>query len=598
MTMNVGYLITARLKSTRLPQKLFKDVQGKPILAHMLDRLRLARSVDRIVICTSSLPEDKPLVQFAEDHGVYCFQGDPEDVIARLHGATAHYGFDYVLNITADCPFADPAYADRIVAHFTSQPADLIRAFDLPHGVFSYGIRPEALRRVLEVKDSTNTEVWGRYFTDTGLFDVHDLEVDPAHQHPELRMTLDYPEDLDFFRAVFAELHTPGKVFSLDDILSLLEQRPDIIALNSDCARRFQRRFVAQSAIELRERHPVSRAGVVGCGSIGQRHVRNLRELGVENVMALRSRKGHHQDLPADLGVEETSDPRIFAEFEPDIVLVTNPSSLHVQTCLDLPASCRGVFIEKPLSHELAGVPPLLSHLRERRMTSFVGFNLQFHPAIQAARRFLEEQDLGRPLSFQCAVGHWLPDWHPYEDYTKAYYALEELGGGAALTLIHEIHLAVDLLGPGQTVFAVLQRAAELSIDVESQVDLLVTHRGGAVSQIHLDFLQRKLCRNGFLSCCNGWVRYDLVDNIVEGQTATDSTPRVLWQQDTYDWNQSYLAEMQLFLRYVREGRQRHEFDAWRSALSLGIVDAARVSSSSAAAAKLPPLAQGTGRWV
>ncbi len=103
-----------------------------------------------------------------------------------------------------------------MVESFVETDSDLIRQFDLPHGVFSYGIKVDALRKVVSIKDSSDTEVWGRYFTDTGVFKVLDLEVkNKNHIRPGLRMTLDYPEDLEFFNAIFDALYKTNKVFSL-----------------------------------------------------------------------------------------------------------------------------------------------------------------------------------------------------------------------------------------------------------------------------------------------------------------------------------------------------------------------------------------------
>ena len=220
-SLRVGYLITGRLKSTRLPKKLLLEVQGKPIIEHMIDRLKLSKYVGEIVICTSDNEQDLPLVDVAINNGIQCYQGDPQDVLARLLGAADKYNFDYILNITADCPFVDPDYADKIVNEYQQTGADLIRQFDLPHGVFSYGIKVEALRKVVEIKESSDTEVWGRYFTDTGLFSVTDLDVENQHhKRPGLRMTLDYPEDFEFFKTIFDVLYEKGKVFSLDQILN------------------------------------------------------------------------------------------------------------------------------------------------------------------------------------------------------------------------------------------------------------------------------------------------------------------------------------------------------------------------------------------
>jgi spore coat polysaccharide biosynthesis protein SpsF (cytidylyltransferase family) len=184
---------------------------------------------------------------------VRCFRGHEEDVVRRLHDATARHEFDYVISATADCPFVDPDYADEIVAAYERTGADLTRALDLPLGAFSYGLKPAALARVVEIKDDEHTEVWGRYFTETGLFQVHDLPIEnPAHRAPHLRMTLDYPEDFEFFKAVFAALYQPGRVFSLDEILAFLAAHPEVVAINSTCMARYQQRIQNQGQIRLK----------------------------------------------------------------------------------------------------------------------------------------------------------------------------------------------------------------------------------------------------------------------------------------------------------------------------------------------------------
>ena len=93
-----------------------------------------------------------------------------------------------------------------MVDNYKRTNADLIRSWDLPHGAFSYGVKTEALEKVVNLKDSTDTEVWYQYFTDTGLFNVVDLDIkNKSHKRPGLRMTLDYPEDWQFFEAIFEE---------------------------------------------------------------------------------------------------------------------------------------------------------------------------------------------------------------------------------------------------------------------------------------------------------------------------------------------------------------------------------------------------------
>jgi spore coat polysaccharide biosynthesis protein SpsF len=592
--LKTGFLIIARLKSTRLPEKLLREVYGRPILAFMIDRLKLAKRVDRIIVCTSTNPQDDRLVDLAVSQGVAYYRGNEDDVVKRLHDAAVAFDIDYILSITGDCPFVDPVYADKMVDAFESTNADLILASDLPHGAFSWGIKPSALKKVLEIKNAEDTEVWGRYFTDTDLFHVYNLPIENVfHRQPELRMTLDYQEDLEFFKAVYKHLYQPGKVFSLDDILNLLKEHPEIIEINCHCAEAYKKRWTKQSDIKLKPRYSVSKVAVIGCGSIGQRHIRNLRSLGITDIIAFRTLKGYFNDLPPELEVKETADwDQLFAE-KPDVAIVSNPSNLHLETMNSLIPRIKGIFIEKPLSNSLEGVELLLNRIKQHRTISFVGYNLQFDKAILAIQDILNSEEMGRPLVFQCQVGHWLPDWHPYEDYRDSFAARRDLGGGVSLTLIHEIHLAQELLGPVEKVQAIFPEYKQLQLDVDVIADLMLCHTSGAVSQIHLDYVQRPLQRCGTISCEHGWIRYDLVSGQVMAQSANETNPRVVWNGSTCDPNQQYIDEIATFVRYTREGRVRHPHDAWKAARSLAIVDTAFIAAASGRMSKLPAWIQG-----
>ena len=96
------------MKSTRLPRKLLLEIQGKSVLDHMIDRLKRSAKVSEIVLCTSTDSEDDELIEMTQANGVLSFRGSPEDVLERMLGAADHFGFDYLLSITADCPLVDP----------------------------------------------------------------------------------------------------------------------------------------------------------------------------------------------------------------------------------------------------------------------------------------------------------------------------------------------------------------------------------------------------------------------------------------------------------------------------------------------------------
>lgn len=574
--MKVGYLIIGRLKSTRLPKKILLDVAGKPFLEHMFDHVKLSARTEVVVLCTSTNPEDDPLEVCARKNGIECFRGDEDDVIKRLYDAAVKYNLDYILTITADCPLVDPVYADKVVEAYEKTNADLIMALDLPHGAFTHGMKPAALKKILEIKDTSDSEVWGRYFSDTGLFETYHLPIkNTKHKRPDIRMTLDYPEDYEFFKALFAGLNKNGGIFTLDEIINFLDAHPAVMKINKYCAGLFLARYTKQSEIKLKQRFNPQRIIMFGSGSIGQRHMRNLQKLGYHQIAAFRTRLGHHQALPPELKAKEISSWQEILDFRPDVAVITNPTSLHVQTALRIAPYVKGIFIEKPLSHSQEGIKEFLDIAKSKSIVTFIGYNLQLHPVVKAISAEMEKEYLGKPLVFQCQVGQWLPGWHPYEDYQKAYYAKKNLGGGVTLTLIHEINLAQKLFGPGKQVAAFFPKSEKLILDVDTIADIMIHHEKNTVSQIHLDYIQRPMSRLGSIYFEQGWLRYDLLKPQLTVQSGKSQRPEMLLEDENYDIDAMYQDELRLFLRYVGEGRMRHDFDLAHAGYDLNIAQAA-----------------------
>jgi spore coat polysaccharide biosynthesis protein SpsF len=227
-------LITARLKSKRLPLKALKLIKGRPMICHMLDRLRLAQKPEQIIICTSTVEKDRPLIQIAAQENVQYFCGDPDDVLLRLTKAAQFFGVETVISCTADNPFVDPNYIDYLLDFHLENRNDFSNIDGLPFGVFSYALSYPAMVKACEIKDSSDTEVWGGYFTQTGLFKCGTLIVeDPSVRWPDLRLTVDTPEDFNFITKIFDELYQPGKVFPINQITALCSKKPDLLEINA-----------------------------------------------------------------------------------------------------------------------------------------------------------------------------------------------------------------------------------------------------------------------------------------------------------------------------------------------------------------------------
>ncbi len=249
--MRIGFLITARMKSTRLAKKLTLEINGRQIIRWMIDRLKQCPSIDDIIICTSTNQQDNILVEIASEEGIKVFRGSEEDVIQRLYEASKYYNVEYALNITADCPLVSLEYIDITIDKYKQTNADLIRSLELPHGFFLYGLKVEAMQKVCEIKKGTNTEVWGKYFTDTALFNVLDIEIPDDLKRPDYRLTLDYPDDYEFFKRIYTHFGQYTYKKSIYEIIGFIDEHPEIVQINKHCKQLYKERFDQQNNIQV-----------------------------------------------------------------------------------------------------------------------------------------------------------------------------------------------------------------------------------------------------------------------------------------------------------------------------------------------------------
>jgi spore coat polysaccharide biosynthesis protein SpsF len=250
--MKIGYLITGRMKSTRLPKKLTLEINNRQIIRWMIDRIKTAKSVDEIILCTSENPQDDILERIAIEENIKVFRGHEDDVIQRLYDASVYFELDYALNITADCPLVSVEYIEEIVRVYKETNADFIRTLDLPHGFFSYGLKIDAMRKVCEIKEGIETEVWGRYFTDTGLFNVIDVEIPEELIRKDFRLTLDYQADFDFFSKIYHHFGVDTYKTDIKEIIDFLDLNPEIVNINKDLKQSYQIRWENQNQIKIK----------------------------------------------------------------------------------------------------------------------------------------------------------------------------------------------------------------------------------------------------------------------------------------------------------------------------------------------------------
>lgn len=217
-----------------MPQKMLLPIGGKTVIEHDIDRAKLVKGIDFVVLCTSDRPEDNVLEEIAKKQSINFFRGSLKDIIARWLGATAKFNLDYFVEFDGDDLFCDPELLGLAVAQMLKNPCDMLKPpSDLVCGGAGYCIAVPALKKVYDIKGTDDTDFWPVYFTETGLFKIRDLEIeDSIFKNSKVRLTLDYQEDLEFFKKVFDELVIDKNNVPLRQILELLNQKPEIAQIN------------------------------------------------------------------------------------------------------------------------------------------------------------------------------------------------------------------------------------------------------------------------------------------------------------------------------------------------------------------------------
>lgn len=235
-------IIQARMGSTRLPGKMLKKIQGKTLLAYMLARVRQAKTLSLIVVATTNRPEDGAIANIAKENGVGCFRGSENDVLDRYYRAALRYGADTIVRLTGDCPFMDPALVDRVVAFYLRNKKKADYASNVHPPTFPDGMDVEvfsfvALERAWKEATlaSEREHVTPFFYNHRELFRLKNLRA--KKDTSGVRLTVDASEDLLLMQKLSAALSIKNNHFNLRDILSYLEQHPELTLINQHVRR-------------------------------------------------------------------------------------------------------------------------------------------------------------------------------------------------------------------------------------------------------------------------------------------------------------------------------------------------------------------------
>ena len=256
------------------------------------------------------------------------------------------------------------------------------------------------------------------------------------------------------------------------------------------------------------ETHLDDKVVIVGLGSIGQRHLKNLAELGFTKIIAVTSKtKSAFRHLPLDIMFVKNIDEAL--ELRPFAAIVSSPTALHTRYALSLLRSGVHTLVEKPLAASLDQFQELKSVARSNGITCATVYQMRQHPSVHKLRDMLRQKILIDPYYIRIEVGQYLPQWHQDEDYRFGGSAKRRLGGGVILDLIHEIDLARHLFGPFDKISSLYGNLSELEIETEDYSDIFFSSRKHFVN-VHLDYFQHSPSRSIRVNARNGTVFFDL----------------------------------------------------------------------------------------
>lgn len=271
-----------------------------------------------------------------------------------------------------------------------------------------------------------------------------------------------------------------------------------------------------------------------GLGSIGQRHAEILIKKNNHDLYAFRS--GFLKE-PNQLGIKEIRTWKQVEKLNPDLAFITNPTALHVKTALKCAEIGAKLFIDKPIGDSLNDLNKLERLIKTKKLVSYVGYNLRFHPVIETLKKYFTKNDF---LHMSILTTSYLPNWRKGTDPKKSYRTNKKLGGGVILDLSHEFDYISYLLGDIKILSGLFSKRSDLTVNVEDYADLLIQTKLGPAN-LHINFFSHKNQRIVQIDFKNLTVIGDLINSTIEEYKKEE-----LVSKKTFDKERNFSFEKQL----------------------------------------------------
>lgn len=287
---------------------------------------------------------------------------------------------------------------------------------------------------------------------------------------------------------------------------------------------------------------------VIGAGSIGERHIRNLWSLGYQNILVFRQRNLPFRDI-GNAKVQVITNWNDVLVLKPFAAIICTPTAQHLQQTIDCMNYGMHVLVEKPLAHELIDAAKIIEVIKANNVLVQVAYMMRYHPLLQQVKLFVEQKKYGNLINIQTYWGEYLPSWHPWEDYRTSYAARKEAGGGAALTLSHDIDVANWIVNSSVSRFASFSNHhTALEVNTNAAFDLNIAYQNNVTAHIHVNYCQPIAQRWYKFVFDNAVLDIDFFKSSLTISTQNNIENIIL---DSFDRNDLFIAQAKDFFQRI-----------------------------------------------
>ncbi len=292
---------------------------------------------------------------------------------------------------------------------------------------------------------------------------------------------------------------------------------------------------------------------IAGLGSIGRRHMRNLIALGEKDIVLFRTRKATMPEEDLAGFPQETDLQLALEKHKPDAVIVSNPTSFHLDVAIPAAQTGCAILLEKPISHSMERVDELSSAVKKSGAKVLTAFQFRFHPNLLKTRQLIANGEIGRIISADVHFGEYLPAWHPWEDYRQGYAARADMGGGVVSTQCHSLDYLPWLTGERvESVFGFTAKLSDLEVDVEDTAKIGLRFVSGALGSIYLDYNQQPPAHHFEVIGTKGSLQWNLSDGATRIYRSEKKDWDVYQPVPGFERNVMFMDEMRHFIAVAR----------------------------------------------